>query len=126
MSRPRRSACLFFHVSAMTAAELRLPGKTGDDARMLMLDRLEDLYIDQRFCPHQSSVVGALAPDGLLVAVYYAPADPRNTALDYAGYCLQHNIVDRWRLVPAGRESANDVASHAAYLPAAARGRDLP
>ena len=91
-----------------------------------MFERLEDLYDDARFCPHQSSIVGALGPDGLLVAVYYAPADPRNTALDYASYCLQHNIVDRWRLVPAGRESANDVVSNTAYLPAAARGRDLP
>jgi hypothetical protein len=125
MPRPRRSACLFLQVSAMSAATLRMEGRNGDAARLEMLHRLEDLYDDMGLCPTQSSVVGALAPDGLLVAVYYAPGDPRNTAVDFASYCLQHNIIARFRLVPASRESANDVVSPTAYLPAAARGRDV-
>lgn len=127
MPRPRRSPWLFLKVSALEAATLRLDGPVGDAARKAIMFRLEDTYDDDaQFCPTQTSGVGALAPDGLVVAVYYAPGDPRNTAVDYAGYCIQHNIVSRFRLVPTGRESANDVVSHTAYLPAAARGRDLP
>ena len=127
MPRPRRSPWIFLKVSALDAATLRVEGSPGDLAREAIMFRLEDLYDDAEFCPSQTSGVGALAPDGLVVAVYYAPGDPRNTAIDYTTYCLQHNIVARFRLVPVGREAANnDVVSQTAYLPAAARGRDLP
>lgn len=127
MPRPRRSPWLFVPISALEAATLRLDGRAGDLARESMMFRLEDIYDDDaQFCPTQTSGVAALAPDGTVVAAYYAPGDARNTQIKYEAYCLQHNIVSRFRLVPAGRESsANDVVSHTAYLPAAARGRDL-
>lgn len=123
----RRSAWAFIRVSSLTAAHLRLDGTTGAAARLEMLHRLEDAYDELRFSPEHSSGVGALDPEGIMVAVYYAPGDPRNTAVDYASYCLQHNIVARYRLVPAGRDSgpANELSPNA-YLPAAARGRDIP
>ena len=127
MPRPRRSPWLFVKISALQAAMLRVEGKASDLAREALLFRLEDIYDDDaQFCPTQTSGVAALAPDGLVVAAYYGPGDPRNTAVGYAAYCLQHNIVTRYRLVPASRESANDVVSPNAYLPAAARGRDIP
>ena len=123
MSRPRRSPWVFLQISALTAATLRLEGRAGDAARLEMNFLLEDEYDAAGFCPTQSSGVAALAPDGLVVAVYYAPNAPRNTATDYRAYCIQHRIVAREVLVPLRRQSANDLNPDA-YLPAAARGRE--
>lgn len=122
----RRSVWAWIRVPALDAAQLRMEGQLGNVARLAMLHRLEDIYDQSGFSPEHTSGVAALDPDGTAVAVYYAPGDPRNTAVNYETYCLQHNIVSRFRLVPAGRESANDVVTANAYLPAAARGRNLP
>lgn len=124
MPRRRRSPWLFLKISSLEAVSLRMEGAHGVAARQRWVNLLEDTYDEMNMCPTQSSGVAVLTPDGTVVAAYYAPGDPRNTAIDYPGYCLQHGIVDRFRYDVHG-ESANDVKSFTAYLPAAARGRDL-
>ena len=121
MPRQRYHRMIMIQVSALTAATLRLEGAIGDAARLEMQHRLEDLYDDLGFRPPTGYPVGALAPDGTLVFIYTGAGDG-STPLDYAGYCLAHNIVARERLVPLGTKNANDLSLDA-YLPAAARDR---
>ena len=123
----RRSVLAWVRVGALTAAQVRLEGQLGNVARLEMLHRLEDVYDESGFSSEHTSGVAALDPDGHVVAMYYGPNDARNTSVSFATYCVQHRLVPaRFRLVPAGRGPANDVSSPNAYLPAAARGRDIP
>lgn len=122
MPRRRHSVWLFHFVTGLRAATMRLDTPKGAVERIHMMHELEDAYDDAGFCASQSSGVAALGPDSSVVAVYYAPNDPRNTSTNYAAYCLQHNIIEPERRLIVPR-SANDVVSYDAYLPQAARER---
>ena len=127
-ARERLGTWLFIRTSAMNVAAMRLEGRIGDDRRRSAMASLMGAYARAcatMFLHSRSGEIGGAAmigPDGHMVAVYYGPADPRNTAVDWTTYSLQHRLVETEELLPLHqrRRAANTLDTDA-YLPLAAR-----
>ena len=127
-TRERLGTWLFIRCNAATVAGMRLEGRAGDGHRERAMKSLMGAYVRAcatMFLHSRSGEVGGaamLGPDGLMAAVYYGPADPRNTKLDWTSYSIQHRLVDTEELLPLHhrRRAANTLDTDA-YLPLAAR-----
>jgi len=125
-ARDHLGTWLFISATALTVAAMRLEGKRGDRARQRAMRDLMGAYIRGEatmFMHSRSGFIGGVAlrsPDGSIVATYYGPGDARNTRTDYAGYSLQHRLVEAEVLVPLRHAASNELTTDA-YMPLAAR-----